>query len=159
MDFNYDEIWYFNSMINSLYQSTNKETAVFNFLNSLKQLCFFEKGDVYIYKIVDGHLRYDSFLFTGWNTELNTYIQYRDLDDVIPIVSTPQSLVFRSSDVFIDVERQKTAYYKKVLKPCLMDYSIEGNLYFEADEVISGFCLHRQKKYGDFSDKELKFVK
>ena len=40
-----------------------------------------------------------------------------------------------------------------------MDYSVEGNLSYEQDGFTCGFGLHRQEKYGDFTDEEMMYIK
>lgn len=154
----YEKMVTFNSIVADLYSRQRSEKAIQAFLTQLKSFCFFEKGDVYIYRKEDDRIKFENFIYTGWGEELATYMKYCNLDDIVPILSVPQSIMFRSSDVFIASERKKSSYYEKVIKPCQMDYSIEGNLYYEQDGFICGFGLHRQEKHGDFTDEEMKYI-
>ena len=145
-----------------MYSIRNKEKAFSTFLEDLNELIFFEKGDIYFYKQDDGQINFENFIFVGWDTpSLNSYLDtYYSLDDVLPIVSNKQPVMFRSSDIFIVDERKKTQYYRELLAPAGMQHSIEGNLYVSPDnDYIGGIGLHRSDKYKDFSQKDLEVLK
>ena len=150
----------YNNLIANLYRNHDRNKSIHNFLTGLKNFCFFEKGDVYFYKKDEqGKIKFDNFIFSGWSDDLRTYMALYDIDDVLPLIASPQSIVFRTSDVFITSERKKSRYYKEVLEPCNMHYSIEGNLYYEPNGFICGFGLHRSEKHGDFTQEEIDYVK
>ena len=150
----------YNNLISRLYCEHDRNKSIHDFLTGLKHFCFFEKGDVYFYKKDDqGKIKFDNFIFSGWGDDLGTYMALYDMDDVLPLIASPQSIVFRTSDIFITSERKKSRYYKEVLAPCNMHYSIEGNLYYEPNGFICGFGLHRSEKQGDFTQEEIEYVK
>lgn len=155
------ELLCYNQILVNLYENTEYERAFSAFLNDLKQLVDFQKGDIYFYKNNNSHVVFDDFIFVGWSDEhLNRYINdYADIDDVLPITSLNHPVMFRSSDVFLHAERSKTKYYNELLLPADMDYSIEGNIYNGDDGFVAGIGIHRPKKAGDFSQKDLEILK
>jgi len=155
------EIVFLNQIIAKMYSIRNKEKAFNSFLGDLKELVFFQKGDVYFYKHVDGHIDFEDFIYVDWDAPaLNSYLDtYCNLDDVLPLVANKQPIMFRSTDVFITAERQKTQYYSELLAPAGMQYSIEGNLYISDDGYVGGIGLHRSDEHRDFSQKDLEILK
>jgi DNA-binding CsgD family transcriptional regulator len=155
------EIFYLNQIIAELYEEKDPEASFHVFLEQLKELVFFEKGDVYFYKYEKDNLIFEDFLFLDWSDrDLNSYLdRYCSIDDVLPIVSSKQPLMFRSSDIFIAGEREKTRYYHELLSPAGMQYSIEGNLYVSDDGNVSGIGIHRSDAHEDFSQRDLEILK
>ena len=112
----YEKMVTFNSIVADLYSRQRSEKAIQAFLIQLKSFCFFEKGDVYIYRKEDDRIKFENFIYTGWGEELATYMKYCNLDDIVPILSVPQSIMFRSSDVFIASERKKSSYVNVTIR-------------------------------------------
>ncbi len=155
------ELTYLNQIIAKMYSFHNKEKAFNNFLGDLKELVFFQKGDVYFYKQVDDHINFEDFIYVDWDAPaLNSYLDtYCNLDDVLPLVANKQPIMFRSTDIFITTEREKTQYYSELLAPAGMQYSIEGNLYISEDGYVGGIGLHRSDNHSDFAQKDLEILK
>lgn len=155
------EIVFLNQLFARLYEDDNYEKAFTTFLESLKDIVKFQKGDVYFYKDEKEHITFEDFIFVDWSEDyLSSYINnYADIDDVLPIVSLKQPVMFRSSDVFIQDERMKTKYYNELLLPAGMKHSIEGNIYNNEDGYVAGIGIHRPDEYGDFTQKELEILK
>jgi DNA-binding CsgD family transcriptional regulator len=155
------ELSYLNRIIAEMYEEKDPTTSFRVFLEKLKELVFFEKGDIYFYKNENDNILFDDFIFLDWsNLDLNSYLDcYCSMDDVLPILSGRQPLMFRSSDVFIAGEREKTQYYRELLSPAGMQHSIEGNLYVSDDGSIGGIGIHRSDAYADFSQKDLEILK
>lgn len=155
------EIVFLNQLFARLYEDDNYEKAFTTFLENLKDIVAFQKGDVYFYKDDNEHITFEDFIFVDWcEDSLNSYINdYADIDDVLPIVSLKQPVMFRSSDVFIQDERMKTKYYNELLLPAGMKHSIEGNIYNNDDGYVAGIGIHRPEEQGDFTDKELEILK
>lgn len=155
-----DEIIEYNQIIDNLYSYYNYEEALQNFLINIKNLVFYEKGDIYIYKKKGSHIYYESYISVGYGQELDSYKQeYCEIDDVLPLISVPQPLMFRSSDIFLTGEREKTNYYQNHLDPAKMHHSIEGNIYVEKDGYVVGLGIHKSRNHEDFSLKELEIMK
>jgi DNA-binding CsgD family transcriptional regulator len=155
------ELSYLNRIVAELYEEEDPSTSFHVFLEKLKELVFFEKGDIYFYKNENGGIFFEDFIFLDWsNRDLSSYLDcYCAMDDVLPIISGKQPLMFRSSDVFIASEREKTQYYRELLSPAGMQHSIEGNLYVSDDGNIGGIGIHRSDAYSDFSQKDLEILK
>lgn len=156
-----DELYRLNQLFAGLYEDDNYQKAFTVFLENLKELVKFQKGDVYLYRSEDGHINFEEFIIVDWGDGyLDKYLnEYADIDDALPIVSLKQPVMFRSSDVFIQDERMKTKYYNELLLPAGMQHSIEGNIYIADDGYVAGIGIHRPDEFGDFSQKELEIMK
>lgn len=152
-----DEIYEYNQIIDNLYEEQHYEVALNKFLYDIQKLVPFEKGDIYTYKQEDGHISVVSYISVGYG-EMN-WQEYCEIDDVLPLISVPQPIMFRSSDIFLQTERRKTDYYQKMLEPAGMNFSIEGNLYVEVNGYIVGIGIHRSRECGDFSHTEFEIMK
>lgn len=152
-----DEIYDYNQIIDNLYSSQDYEEALNGFLYDIQKLVPFEKGDIYTYKQAEEHISVISYISVGYGTM--NWKEYCEIDDVLPLISVPQPIMFRSSDIFLQAERKKTDYYQKMLEPAKMHFSIEGNLYVEGNGYIVGLGIHRSRERGDFSQRELEIIK
>lgn len=158
---NNDELFRLNQLFAGLYEDENYQKSFMVFLENLKELVKFQKGDVYFYKNEGEHINFEDFIFVDWGDGyLDRYInEYADIDDALPIVSLKQPVMFRSSDVFIPDERMKTKYYNELLLPAGMQHSIEGNIYMGDDGYVAGIGIHRPDELGDFSPRDLEIMK
>lgn len=152
---------FLNQLFARLYEDDNYEKAFTLFLETLKEIVKFQKGDIYFYKDDHEHITFEDFIFVDWGEEhLSKYINdYVDIDDALPVVSIKQPVMFRSTDVFIQDERMKTKYYNELLLPAGMQYSIEGNIYMNNDGYVAGIGIHRPDEYGDFTQRDLEILK
>ena len=156
-----DELYRLNQLFAGLYEDDNYQNAFTTFLEELKDLVKFQKGDIYLYKNEGEHINFEEFIFVDWGDgELDRYLkEYADIDDALPIVSLKQPVMFRSSDVFLPDERMKTKYYNELLLPAGMKHSIEGNIYTAEDGYVAGIGIHRPDELGDFNQRELEIMK
>lgn len=155
-----DEAFEYNQILDSLYDNNNCEEALKRFLINLQSLVFFEKGDIYIYINKGNHISYENYISVGYGHELDTYIEkYCEIDDVLPLISVQQPVMFRSSDIFLIGERKKTNYYQDHLEPAKMHHSIEGNLYVGNNGYVVGLGIHKSREYEDFTLRELDIMK
>ena len=159
--FSNDELTKLNQMFANLYEKDDYQQAFTVFLEELKEMVRFQKGDVYFYKTEGDHINFEEFFFVDWGEgDLQKYLNnYADMDDALPIVSLKQPVMFRSSDVFMSDERMKTKYYNELLLPAGMEHSIEGNIYHGDDGYAAGIGIHRPDSIGAFSQKELEIMK
>jgi len=164
-EISHDEFKYLNVIVAQLYSDVlagdDGEKALEHFLDSLKSLVPFDKGEIYFCNFNQGKIAYDDFIFCGWkNEELAQYHQddVYSMDEVLPIVSNPNPIIFRSSDIFIQSEREKTKYYQDIVKPLGMTFSIEGNIFFEEGE-LSAISIHRSEGESDFDEKSLDVIR
>lgn len=158
---NHDELFYLNQIFADLYAEINHEKAFRQFLVSLKKIVFFEKGDIYFYRLGNEDIKFNTFINVDWNEhDLNSYLYtYGSMDDVLPLIASKQPIMFRSSDVFIKTEREKTQYYNELINPAGMQHSIEGNIYMGEEGYVGGIGIHRSDAYPDFTYKELDILK
>lgn len=156
---------FLNNITATLYyevlNTDNSERALKSFLESLKELIPFEKGEIYFCNFHQDSISYEDFIFCGWTKEELDHYHNEEvykMDEVLPMVSNSSPIIFRSSDVFIQSEREKTDYYNDVVKPLGMDYSIEGNISYEEGH-LSAISIHRSERNNDFTPKALKVIK
>ena len=155
------EIFYLNQLIADLYEEGDKEKALNIFLDKLRGLVFFDKGNIYFYKQQGDNIIFENFIFLGWsNQEVDRYLnKYCAMDDTMSFISSKQPVVFRSSDIFITSEREKSQYYSELLKPTGLLCSLEGNFDLNSDEFVGGISVHRSDLGKDFSQKEIEILK
>jgi DNA-binding CsgD family transcriptional regulator len=155
-----DELYYLNRIIADLYDENTPERVFQNFLEQLKELVFFEKGDIYFYRSKKTEVFIDEFISVDWGSDLDLYLgNYYAIDDVLPVVADKTPKMFRCSDIFETSERKKTRYYHELLAPAGMEYSIEGNLTINEGGEVSGIGIHRSASLEDFSEKDLSVLK
>lgn len=158
--FSKEEALKFNHIIEEIYESENLTQCYDTFLKNISSLVYFEKGDIYICKYLNGKITYDFYISVGFGKEKDLYVkELCNIDDALQLISVNQPIMFRSSDVFLSSEREKTDYYKKHLNPSKMHYSIEGNLYVDETGIIVGIGLHRSNSCDDFSQKDVEILK
>lgn len=155
-----DDILEYNRIIDRLYDYDDYEVGLKNFLHEIQSLVPFDKGDIYVYKHKNEHISFESYMSVGYGNELESYQkEYCEIDDALSLISVPQPVMFRSSDVFLLDERKKTNYYKKHLDPAEMHHSIEGNIHVEENGYIVGIGIHKSRDKGDFDQKHLSIMK
>lgn len=149
-----------NELLLTLYGTRNKEEAFQKTLDALKEIIPFDKGDIYFFDSSCEQPKINVFLSNGWETdELDQYLNhFYQIDDVLPLISSRKSIMFRSSDIFAAEDRMKSAYYLKALKPLGMEYSIEGSICCVGN-IIGGIGLHRDIKKEEFTAEDVAFMK
>lgn len=149
-----------NELLITLYGTKNKEEAFRRTLENLKKIIPFDRGDIYFYDSSKADPKINTFLSTGWpEKELEQYLEhYYLLDDVLPLLSSRTSIMFRSSDIFSSGDRMKSDYYLKALRPMGIEYSIEGSICC-IGTTIGGIGLHRGKRDGEFTLEDVEFMK
>lgn len=149
------------TLYSEVINTDDSEQALKNFLESLKKLIPFEKGEIYFCNFHKDSISYEDFIFCGWTKEELDQYHNEDvykMDEVLPMVSSSSPIIFRSSDVFIQSEREKTKYYNDIVRPLGMDYSIEGNIAYEEGQ-LSAISIHRSERNSDFTPKALEVIK
>ena len=156
-----DELFALNQLFAHLYEDDNNKRALATFLEELNTIVEFQVGDIYFYKKGGEHINFEEFIVVGWNENyLDKYLNdYVDIDDTLPIISLKQPVMFRSSDVFIPHERVETKFYKDLLLPAGLEYSIEGNIYMGDSGYVAGIGIHRSGEIGNFTKKDLEIMK
>lgn len=162
---NVEDCRFLNELTATLYSEVintdDSEQALKNFLESLKKLIPFEKGEIYFCNFHKDSISYEDFIFCGWTKEELDQYHNEDvykMDEVLPMVSSSSPIIFRSSDVFIQSEREKTKYYNDIVRPLGMDYSIESNIAYEEGQ-LSAISIHRSERNSDFTPKALEVIK
>ena len=161
MNINDTELYLLNDIIANLYSQKNFEKAIGSFFEKLQGLVYFDKGDVCLFRNAQEERVCELFAGQGWeNSEVRDYHdKFYALDDTLPILITKQPIMFRSSDLFIDAERNKNEYISEFLLPAQIKHSIEGNLFLSEDNYFSGIAIHRYGSRDDFSQKDVEIMR
>lgn len=82
------------------------------------------------------------------------YLDYDQYDYMNGIFVNSETEVYRETDYFMDEVRKETPYYKDLLEPNNMHYSIQVSLYYS--EIFLGVVtLFRGKEDKDFADHDV----
>mgnify|MGYP000935937456 FL=1 len=163
--FSLEEIKSINSLIEHLYdESLTLEDCMDLFTNKLREQIYFDKSDFMFFRHNPETNLYEmqSFAPINWSEgEVESYIEtYMHMDDVLPILATPQEIAFRNSDIFCIAERKKTRYYREFVQTAQLEISIDANIPLPQDYntyAILGLFRNTGKK--EFTLKELEIVK
>lgn len=158
------DIYDLNQLLVELYQEKDKRKAVNLFLDKLKNIIFFDKANIYLYKNFGTDVEFHNFIHVGWNEyereeHIDRYLDNYTLDDTLDIISQNKPVIIRTSDCFINLEREKTEYYNEVLKPSNIHFSLEGNFDVLHEDFTGGISIHRSKLHKDFSDRDVELIK
>ena len=80
--------------------------------------------------------------------------KYAELDYVKWVFSSPESLVYRESDLVNDEVRKKSTFYLEYLKPSSL-INVAGISIISGGVFVGAVTLYRTAPKGDFSDKDL----
>lgn len=162
--FSLDEIKDINSTIYRLYdEELSLKNCMDVFMDELGGQIYFDKGDFTFYSYNPDTNLYEiqSFFPANWKgSEVDDYINtYIRMDDVLPILSKPQEIAFRNSDIF-SADRKKTKYYREFVRSAQLEISIDANIPLSADcNIFAIFALYRNAGRKEFSLKDLEIVK
>lgn len=154
-----------NRIVYDLYNETGDLDDVFTkFFNSLRNIISYDKANIFFYRYKNESFEIESFLPVDWKpTLLQRYLDYYyQIDDILPILSTNHHVMSRSTETFEIRERKKTKYYKELIKPAGIDYSIDGNIYVEetaGDPYYGGIGIFRSSEKKNFSTEDLYVMK
>jgi DNA-binding CsgD family transcriptional regulator len=102
-----------------------------------------------------GHLICDPIIYPPdkIGAEKN-YLKYENLDYTRWVMMSHRCMIFRESDLMSDEERSKTDFFKNLMEPYDLFYSLQLVLVYH--EVFLGVVtLYRSKGAGDFTDEEV----
>lgn len=85
---------------------------------------------------------------------LNQYLDYDQCDYMNGIFINSETEVYRETDYFTEEVRTGTSYFRDLLEPNDMYYSVQISLYY-SDILLGVISLFRGKDEEDFSDHEL----
>lgn len=163
--FSLEEMKSINSLIDNLYdEDLSLANCMDSFMNSLRDQIYFDKSDFMFFNYNPETNLYEmqSFAPVNWkDAETEHYIEtYMHMDDVLPILSKPQAIAFRNSDIFALAERRKTRYYQEFVQIAQLEISIDANIPLSADcNTFAILGLFRNSGKKEFSLKELETVK
>ncbi len=134
------------------------------FMHRLKALIYFDKSDFMFFKYNKDTKKYEmeSFRPTNWsNSEIHDYVTtYMHNDDVLPILSQPEYIAFRNSDLFSLHDRRETPYFQEFACNANLEISIDANIPLPPDcDTIAILGLFRSTEKVEFKEKDLEIIK
>lgn len=165
INFTVEEVVKIGDIIKCIYDNTLplcKFTE--EFMHRLKTLIYFDKSDFMFFKYNNFTSRYEmeSFRPVNWsNKEIHDYInEYMHNDDVLPILSQPEFIAFRNSDLFSMSCRRETEYFQQFASDASLEISIDANIPLPSDcDTIAILGLFRSIEKIEFSQRDLEIVK
>ncbi|MGI6257724.1 MAG: helix-turn-helix transcriptional regulator [Anaerovoracaceae bacterium] len=163
--FSLDELKDISDIISCIYDdSLTLAEFTSTFMGKLLTQIYFDKSDFMFYTYNASLDRYEmhSFKPTNWtDAEIDNYINtYMHMDDVIPILSQPEYITFRNSDLFSFNERRKTKYFKEFARDASLEISIDANIPLPKKYgIIAILGLFRRVGRVEFTIKDLEIIK
>lgn len=134
------------------------------FMRRLKPLIYFDKSDFMFFKYNQDTKKYEmeSFRPVNWsNEEIHNYITtYMHNDDVLPILSQPEYIAFRNSDLFSLLERRETPYFQEFARSASLEISIDANIPLPAGcDTVAILGIFRSVEKVEFKERDLEIIK
>lgn len=134
------------------------------FMHRLKALVYFDKSDFMFFKYNKdtGKYEMESFRPVNWsNEEIHDYVTtYMHIDDVLPILSQPEYIAFRNSDLFSLLERRETQYFQEFACSASLEISIDANIPMPPNcDTIAILGIFRSVEKVEFKERDLEIIK
>lgn len=153
---NKNTLLFLNNLIYGIYNVADFEHMKRQFLESLRTLIMFECGSIIMAEENgESGLADNAITIPERYREVEQkYSLMEDYDYSRWHLQTAQSSILRTSDLMSDVEREKTAIYKRCFEPYGLHYSVDISIMHKG-RLLGLVALYRQKVQGDFTDREL----
>lgn len=156
-----------NSIISDLYNDDLPlHNRIINFMYHLMGIVYFDRGTILFFRKNNNLQCYEkhSSISINWEKDQDYVKRYNEyychIDDTLPIMDSPQPVIFKSSTFFNQSLRENTEYWQDYLLPNNCIYSIEGNLQIQNNNgLMGGFALYRGREKSDFTDLEVSIVR
>ncbi len=145
-----------NDIIHRIYTLSDFNQMRESFLSFLAVLIPNQESSIFLSDPTDsGHLICDPVIFpSGESSAEKDYLQFENLDYTRWVMLSHKCMIFRESDLISDEERSKTDFFKNLMAPNNLYYSLQLVLVYQ--EVFLGVVtLYRSKEVGDFTDEEV----
>lgn len=145
-----------NDMIYRIYTISDFNQMRESFLSFLAVLIPNQESSIFLADHTDsGHLICDPVIFSSSESSAEKdYLQFENLDYTRWVMMSHKCMIFRESDLISDDERSKTDFFKNLMAPNNLYYSLQLVLVYQ--EVFLGVVtLYRSKEAGDFTDEEV----
>ncbi len=145
-----------NNILLELYTIENIDLLSQKLFLVLRMLISYTKGYMILLdenrNIIEDKSHFEGMADKGVSDYINRYYN----DDYLRLVYeiSPETMVYRDSDIMNDDIRMQTDFFKKFLKFEDIPYGC-GILIVHQKRVIAIFNLFRNDVYGDFSDKDI----
>ena len=153
---NKNTMLFLNNLVYGIYNVADFEHMKRQFLESLRTLIMFECGSIIMAEESgEAGLADNAITIPERYREVEQkYSLMEDYDYSRWHLQTAQSSILRTSDLMSDVEREKTAIYKRCFEPYGLHYSVDISIMHKG-RLLGLVALYRQKVQGDFTDREL----
>jgi DNA-binding CsgD family transcriptional regulator len=151
-----NEFLLMNEIIYHIYTMENFNEMRKNFLSLLSVLIPNKESSIFLSDHTDSnHLICDPVIFPLLESSAEqNYLQYENLDYTRWIMMSRKCMIIRESDLISDEERFQSDFFKNLMAPNNLYYSLQLTLVFH--EVSLGvITLYRTKEMGDFTDEDV----
>jgi DNA-binding CsgD family transcriptional regulator len=145
-----------NDIIHRIYTISDFNQMRETFLSFLAVLIPNQESSIFLADHTNSsHLICDPVIFPGGESSAEKdYLQFENLDYTRWVMMSHKCMIFRESDLISDEERSKTDFFKNLMAPNNLYYSLQLVLVYQ--EVFLGvITLYRSKEAGDFIDEEV----
>ncbi|MFA9466587.1 MAG: LuxR C-terminal-related transcriptional regulator [Velocimicrobium sp.] len=145
-----------NDIIHRIYTLSDFDQMRETFLSFVAVLIPNQESSIFLSDHTNsGHLICDPVIFPGGDSSAEKdYLQFENLDYTRWVMMSHKCMIFRESDLISDEERSKTDFFKNLMAPNNIYYSLQLVLVYQ--EVSLGVVtLYRSKETGDFTDEEV----
>ncbi len=145
-----------NEIIYKVYTTIDFDEMRTNFLSLLSVLIPSKESSVFLSNHSDSkHLICDPIIFPSVESSAEqNYLLYENLDYTRWVLMSHKCMIFRESDLISDEERLKSDFFKNLMAPHNLHYSLQLALVYH--EIPLGvITLYRTKEMGDFTDEEV----
>jgi DNA-binding CsgD family transcriptional regulator len=145
-----------NDIIYKIYTIEDFNQMRETFLSFLAVLIPNQESSIFLSDLTDsGHLICDPVIFpAGKAGAEQNYLQFENLDYTRWVMMSHRCMIFRESDLMSDEERSKTDFFKNLMEPNNLYYSLQLVLVYR-DVFLGVITLYRSKEAGDFTDEEV----
>lgn len=145
-----------NDIIHRIYTISDFNQMRETFLSFLAVLIPNQEASIFLSDHTNsGHLICDPVIFpSGESSAEKDYLKFENQDYTRWVMMSHKCMIFRESDLISDDERSKTDFFKNLMAPNNLFYSLQLVLVYQ--EVFLGVVtLYRSKEAGDFTDEEV----
>lgn len=151
-----NEFLLINEIIYKIYTMEDFNEMRKNFLSLLSVLIPNKESSIFLSDHTESeHLICDPVIFPSVESSAEqNYLQFENLDYTRWVMMSRKCMIFRESDLISDEKRFETDFFKNLMAPNNLYYSLQLVLVYH--EVSLGVVtLYRTKEMGDFTDEEV----
>lgn len=151
-----NEFLLINEIIYKIYTIENFNEMRNEFLSFLSVLIPNKESSIFMADHSDSsHLICDPIIYPlNESSAEQNYLKYENLDYTRWVMMSRKCMIYRESDLIPDEERFQTDFFKNLMAPNNLYYSLQLSL-VSHETSLGVITLYRTKEMGDFTDEEV----